>query len=199
VRLGPGRSRPAGAVGLGAEPGLLRGDAMVVGLTIPELRQLQPQPRQQLTPFQHRLRVGITHQGELLPGLSFRPGGSRSGGRPLAGDWGRRAREGRATSPRGDLGFNLGGGTGFSGSHRHAERNVRTLAIHIHALQPGPQHQVHALHRDGARFSWIARCSGMHRCTAPLSARADTSSGARSGPVGLLREKLPRINPFQPR
>ena len=47
-----------------------------------------------------------------------------------------------------------------------------------------------------ARLSGIARCSGMHRYTAPLPARADTSSGARSGRVGLLSEKLPRISPM---
>lgn len=36
----------------------------------------------------------------------------------------------------------------------------------------------------------------MHRCTAPLSARADTSSGVRSGRVGVLRVKMPQISPM---
>ena len=56
-----------------------------------------------------------------------------------------------------EWGFKLEGSPGFVGSHRHAERNVGVLGIHIHTLQLGPQHQIHVLHRDGAKQHLVAQ------------------------------------------
>jgi hypothetical protein len=93
------------------------------------------------------------------------------------------------------------GSHGVPPSFRNRRRHVRALGVNGERTSLGNDDEVHVFHRYRPEQDLVTHdqgptCSGMHRCKAPESANASTSTGSTSGSRGFLSTTVPLTKPI---